>query len=419
MTGVKAVLRRGPVDIAMRPPGSKSLTNRALICAALADGRSTLIGPLSSDDTEAMVSALRALGVAIAIDGAVWHVEGGRLREADHTLDARMSGTTLRFLTAALAVAEGVNVIDGSDRLRQRPIGELVAALRSLGADVEAEGPWGGAPVRVRGPRLTGGRIEMDGRLSSQPVSAVMLVAPYADEDVELRFVDGQVASATYLQTTKEVMAAFGVAADVARTVTVVAHQRYRPTPYEVEADASAAVYPWTAAAITGGRARVTGISVDSTQADLGVLSVLELMGCSVERGVDGIEIVGPNRLEGIGADMSGCPDGALAVAVAAAFADGPTELTGLGTLSVKETDRLTALRTELEKLGVRVRQGADSLWIEPGRLQGATIATYDDHRMAMAFSLAGLAIDGVEIEDPECVTKTWPGFWEEFDTWT
>ncbi len=417
MSEMKSILPRRHLDIRFRPPGSKSITNRALVCAALAPGRSRLFGALLSDDTEAMVGCLGALGVSVDRGDGVWLVDGGHLGESRTPLDARLSGTTLRFVTAALTVATGTSIIDGGARLRERPIGELVAALADLGAHVVPMGASGGAPLEVAGPRLIGGRVVVDARRSSQPVSAIMMVAPYAAQDVVIECV-GEVASASYLETTREVMAGFGVDVDLGPPIHIPAGNAYRPVDFVIEPDASAAVYGWVAAAMTGGTAQVEGIRASSTQSDLGVLGVLQQMGARVERAGDSITVVGPERLDGTVADMSDCPDGALAVAVAAATAGTPTTLTGLSTLSVKETDRLAALETELRRIGARAEATADRLTIEPARLHGAVIETYDDHRMAMAFSLAGLVVDGISIRDPDCVRKTWPEYWKEFDSW-
>jgi 3-phosphoshikimate 1-carboxyvinyltransferase len=252
-------------------------------------------------------------------------------------------------------------------------------------------------------------------------VSAVLLAAPYAKSDVFLEFADGELTSRPYVETTLEVMKAFG--AEPAWTldgsgVTVRAGRHYQARRYAIEPDASSAVYPLCAAAIAGGRTRVVGIPADSTQADLGLLELLERMGCSVTRGDAFVEVQAPtNGLESLGTvDMNALPDAALAYAVVALFAKGPTRIENVANLRIKETDRLDALATELRRLGARAETGPDWLEIRPGPLHGADIETYDDHRMAMAFSLAGLRIPGVAIRDPDCVSKTWPGYFEAFE---
>ena len=415
---VLAIPTRGAIDAVVRVPGSKSITNRALLIAALAAGESELLGALESDDTLAMVEGLTALGCEITLGPERWRVRGrrGRLQRSAAAIHARGSGTTARFLTAAAALANGPVVIDGNARMRARPIADLTDALRALGVKVDMLGEGGCPPVRVHGGALPGGHAEIDARHSSQYVSAVLLAAPYARADVVLEFTDGILVSRPYVDLTLDVMRAFG--AEVAwtqdSTLRVKAGRGYRGRPYTIEPDASAATYPFCAAAISGGRARVEGIPASSIQADMRVLGVLEAMGCEVLRGADFSEVRGPvGRLRGVSVDMNEMPDAALAIAVVALFAGGPTQLRNIANLRIKETDRLLALETELRKLGAGATATADSLSIEPGRLHGAQIETYDDHRMAMSFALAGLRIPGIAIRDPACVRKTWPDFFE------
>ena len=274
--------------------------------------------------------------------------------------------------------------------------------------------------MTVIGGSMRGGVVQIDASASSQPVSALMMIAPYAEEPISMEFAGGRSISEAYLQTTAEVMAAFGIEPVLSVDRVSVPVGQYRPRSFVVEADASAAVYPWCAAAITGGAVSVLGISPSSTQADLGVLEILEAMGCRVRRTTETIVVSGPARLSGVTADLGHCPDGAMAIAVCAALADGPSHLTGLSSWAVKETDRLTAVATELTKLGATVERSDSSLTIRPpAALQPADISTYDDHRMAMAFSLAGLRIPGVRILDPGVVSKTWPEYWQEMERWT
>ena len=419
MPDSKTVRPRGGLHIRVRPPGSKSITNRALLIAALAPGRSVIRDPLLSDDTHAMSQGLRSLGVTVTPEPGGLVVDGGRLGQAEGALDVNLSGTSLRFLVAAAAAADGINVIDGRQRIRERPIRALVDALNDMGVQADVDPVTGGAPVVVTGGSLAGGSIVMDGRGSSQPVSALMMIAPLAKSATRVRFVEDVIVSRSYLVTTAEVMEAFGVTAAVLDASIEISPASYQPTDFAVEADASAAVYPWCAAAISTGTATTTGISGESTQSDMVVLDALEAMGCKITRDAESITVSARSRLRGINMDLSGCPDGAMAVAVCAAFATGRSTLHGLSTWALKETDRLTAVATELAKLGVKVGVTSDSLAIDPpDTLQPARIDTYDDHRMAMAFSLAGLGADGVEINDPMVVTKTWPDYWDEFESW-
>ena len=418
LPSVLEIPTRGAIDADLRVPGSKSITNRALLVAALASGESQLSGGLESDDTLAMIEGLSALGCEITLEPERWRVQGrhGKLQRSAAAIHARNSGTTARFLTAAAALASGAVVIDGSPRMRERPIDDLTNALAGLGVRIDVLGRNGCPPVRVHGGALPGGRTEIDARRSSQFVSAVLMAAPYARADVVLEFAGGVLVSKPYVELTLEVMRAFGAQADWTgpAALRVRAGRGYRGRDYAIEPDASAAVYPLCAAAITGGRARIQGIPADSIQADMQVLGVLEAMGCEVTRGPGFVQVRGPlGRLRPVTVDMNDMPDAALAIAVVALFAGGRTQLTNIENLRIKETDRLRALETELRKLGAVASASRDGLAIEPGRLQGAEIETYDDHRMAMSFALAGLRIPGVSIRDPACVRKTWPEYFE------
>ncbi len=412
---------RGPLDARLRVPGSKSVTNRALLAAALAEGESLLEDALESDDTVAMRDALGALGVVVRSQGQRFAVSGagGSLRAPSRTLDARASGTTARFVTAAATLADGPSLLDGTPRMRERPIDDLVRALCALGARLEIRGRAGCPPVWIGGGGLAGGEAEIDGRRSSQFVSAVLLVAPYAARDVRLRFVEGRLVSRPYVDLTLAVMREFGAEAGWTPEggLRVTAGRRYHGRRYPIEPDASAAAYPFCAAAIAGGQVRVDGIPATSIQADLALLGVLERMGCRVERGPRHVTVSGPaGRLRGLEVDMNAMPDAVLALAVTALFAEGPTRITNVANLRLKETDRLAALERELSKLGARAEASADALTIVPGPLHGAEIDTYDDHRMAMSFALAGLRVPGVVIRDPGCVAKTWPGFFDALE---
>ena len=437
---------RGPLDLRVSVPGSKSITNRALLLAALADGESRLVGGLESDDTVVMRDALRATGIGIrsasdddnqadddnaaanadaddntAADAETWIVEGhgGRFEVPGHALDCGNSGTTVRFLTAALTLAPGPITIDGNARMRERPISDLVTSLCALGADLRIEGEADCPPVRILGGGLRGGSAVIDASRSSQYVSAIAQIAPYANQDVELEFKDGVVVSRPYIDLTLEMMRAFGAEVEWrgATRLWIKAGKRYRARDYKIEPDASSAVYPFCAAAIAGGRVSVSGIPTDSLQADFKILGLLERMGCRIERGDDRVSVTGPrDRLHSLGeVDMNDFPDAVLAYAVVSLFADGPTKITNVANLRIKETDRLAALEGELQKLGARATTGPDWLRIEPRPMRGAEIETYDDHRMAMSMALAGLRVPGVVILDPSCVRKTWPAYFDTF----
>ena len=410
---------RGPTGGTLRVPGSKSLTNRALICATLAEGSSTLIGALDADDTRVMMNCLTQLGGSFEVrdQEVVVRGTGGRLHGSGDTLDAGASGTTARFLTAVATLADGSSVIDGTPRMRRRPIEELVVTLGKLGARVQTTGQGGCPPVWVGGGGLPGGTAPIDAGRSSQFVSAIALAAPYAALETCLEFSDGVLVSRPYVVSTVEVMGAFGVQAELTDRRLRIGRGTYQSRVYPVEADASAAAYPLVAAAITAGSIRLSGISPGSSQADLAIVDVLSAMGCRTEWKGSDLILVGPQAgLRGVEFDMGNMPDAVLAVAVAAIFAMGATRLTNIANLRLKESDRLAGLETELRKLGSETESGDDWLVVRPGPHLAAEIDTYHDHRMAMAFSLAGLVIPGVVVKDPGCVAKTWPTFFSDFE---
>jgi len=408
----------GPLDATVSVPGSKSLTNRALVCAALAGGRSTIDGALMADDTEAMRTALAALGAGIARDPSSGRLlvtgTGGRLRPGPLDLDMRLSGTTSRFLLPVVALGEGEYRIDGAPPLRGRPMGPVLEGIRTLGAEVREEGEPGCLPVTVVAPGgLDGGEVAVAGDMSSQFLSGLLLAAPYARGGVRLRLTT-KLVSRPYVELTRAVMGTFGV--DVGPELNVPAGS-YRGAAYVVEADASTASYFLAAAALVGGRVTVQGLGSGTRQGDARLTELLEAMGATVERTATTTTVTGGGRLRSLGrVDLSDMPDMAQTVAVLAPFADGPTEVTGVGFIRGHETDRIAAVVTELRRLGVEARATDDGFAVQPGDPRPARIATYDDHRMAMSFALVGLRVPGVEIDDPGCVGKTFPGFWDGLD---
>jgi len=404
----------------IRPPGSKSITNRALACAALAEGESTLTGALDSEDTQVMIAALRQLGIAIKADlrSAALRVEGcgGRIPAAGGELYVANSGTTIRFLAALVALGRGEFRLDGTPRMRERPIGDLVEALRQLGADAESEGPNGCPPVVIRAHGLPGGPAKVRGDVSSQFLSGLLMAAPYAERPVELS-VAGALVSQPYVRMTLAVMSAFGVDVppdDLSR-FHLPAGDKYRGRTYAIEPDASAASYFFAAAAITGGEVTVEGLSRQSLQGDVAFVDVLEQMGCRVTWGHDRITVSG-GSLKGVDVDMNAISDTVQTLGAVAIFANGPTTVRGVGHIRHKETDRIGALATELRKLGASVEELAGGLKITPTALHGAAIDTYQDHRMAMSLALVGLRVGGVVIRDPGCTAKTYPRFFEDLE---
>jgi 3-phosphoshikimate 1-carboxyvinyltransferase len=402
----------GPLDATVVPPGSKSITNRALVAAALAPGRSTLRGVLVADDTEAMVECLRRLGIGIdgAGDGTTLTVEGagGRIPVPAADLDVRQSGTTARFVAPVAALGHGRYTLDGAPRMLERPMADLVGTLRSLGAVVSGDQ----LPFTIDADGLTGGRALVAADASSQFASGLLLAAPAMRQGLQLRLTTAPV-SRPYLDLTVEVMRAFSAHVVAGRQSFTVAPGGYRPTTFTVEPDASAASYFFAAAAICGGTVRVAGLGRRSHQGDLRFVELLARMGASVEQTDDATTVTGAAPLHGIEADMSDLSDTASTLAVVAAFASTPTRITGIGFIRAKESDRVGGVVRELRRLGVDADEEADGFVVRPGAFRPARVHTYDDHRMAMSFALVGLRLPGVEIEDPACVAKTFPQFFE------
>jgi len=407
------------LDAAVRVPGSKSLTNRALVCAALAAGTSWITGALDADDTEAMISCLRHLGADVDVDAEVGTVEvvgtGGELREGPLDLDVRLSGTTARFVLPVLGIGPGPYRLDGAASLRARPMGHGIAALRQLGVEVEHRGEPGHLPVLVHG-HVAGDEVEVDGSISSQFVSGLLLAAPCYRGGLSVR-VGQTLVSAPYVAMTIAVMEAFGASVESVDGGHRVEASGYRPvTPYAVEPDASSASYPLAAAAVCGGRVRVDGLGAGSQQGDLAFLDVLEQMGVAVERADDHVEVRSDGALHGVDVDLGDLPDMAPTVAAVAVFADAPTTVRGVGIIRHHETDRIAAIVTELGRCGIAVDEREDGFTVHPGAPTGATVLTYDDHRMAMSLALLGLRAPGIRVADPACVAKTYPGYWGMLD---
>jgi 3-phosphoshikimate 1-carboxyvinyltransferase len=408
----------GPVSGRVSLPGSKSYTNRALPIAALADGVSTILGALDSDDTRFMVSALQALGIDVEADwesGTIRvHGQGGHIPASEALLYLGNSGTSMRFLTALVCLGTGTFRLDGNAAMRRRPIGPLIDGLRSIGISVRELGDVGCPPIEVVTEGLPGKPVSMRGDLSSQYFSALAMVAPYAAGTMHI-LVEGELVSKPYIDLTADAMAAFGVTLhhDNYQKLWTSPGQRYRATEYPVEPDASAASYFFALAAVTGGSVTVERLPATSRQGDIAFVNVLEQMGCTIERSEHDVTVHGPSSLSGIDVDMNAISDTVMSLAAIAPFASGPVTIRNVGHIRLKETDRLSATATELIRLGIRVDEQPDSLTIYPGIPLPATIQTYDDHRMAMSFAVTGVKADGIRIAEPECVAKTVPRFWE------
>ena len=407
------VLEQAP-DAIVRVPGSKSHTNRALVCAALADGVSVLDGVLFADDTEAMMQLLVDMGLELAIDRDARRVAvtgvAGRLPAHDGVLDARQSGTTSRFVLPMLTLGQGRYELDGHEQMRARPFDDLIDALETLGARVEGTT----LPLTVfGGQRLNGGTVQIPGSVSSQFLSGLLLSAPCASAPVHIEIV-GELVSKPYVDLTLSTMADFGVEVqrDGYQSFEVPA-TGYRAADVRIEPDASAASYFFAAAAITGGTVRVEGLGTDTVQGDVHFVDALERMGAEVTRTNDAIDVRGTGTLRGIDIDMSDISDTAQSLAVVAPFADGPVRVTGIDFIRRKETDRIAAVVNEMQRLGIEATEDDDGFTIHPGAPSPGVVDTYDDHRMAMSFAILGLVVPGITIDNPSCVNKTFPDFFD------
>ncbi len=411
-----------PIDATVRVPGSKSITNRALLLAALCEGTSRLEGALFSDDTHYMSEALIQLGVPVTSDpNKEWfQIEGqGGHFKGDAELFLGNAGTAVRFLTAALCLGEGTFNLDGVPRMRQRPIGDLLGALRSLGAKIIGSNEC--LPLEIEAHGLRGGDVSIRGDASSQFLSALLLVAPKTREGLNIS-IDGPLFSKPYVEMTLSMLSQWGATSsnENLEHFHIPGAQTFQAQEnYQIEPDASGASYFFAAAAVTGGKMRVKNLGKDALQGDVAFVDVLAQMGCEVKKGKHFIEVRGPENgaLRGGTFDMNAISDTVMTVAAIAPFASSPVEITNVAHIRGKETDRLRALSTELGRLGVKIEERPDGLLIAPAKkLKRAAIKTYDDHRMAMSFAITGLKSPGIEIRDPGCVAKTFPDFFERLE---
>ena len=410
-----------PVDCTIAVPGSKSLTQRALIAAALAAGTSRLLGPLESEDTEYSSGALSQMGVAMEKGEEAWSVggNGGAIATPEAPIYLGNNGTATRFLTSVAALGSGTFLIDGDERMQQRPIAPLMQALQGWGVDISAVKGTGCPPLRLNSAGIKGGETVLPEGKSSQYLSSLLLVAPYAERPASLR-VEGEVLSKPYVGMTLAVMADFGIYVENTPDFSSFSIPQgcYKAREYRIEGDASNASYFWAAAAVTGGRMTVSNVPVPSLQGDAMLVPLLGRMGCDVQREGGGITVAAERPLEGITIDMGDMPDVVPTLAVVAAFAEGKTEITNIAHLRIKECDRLSAVVTELRKMGAEVEEFPEAMVIHGDggrRLHGAEIETYNDHRMAMCFAVAGLRVPGVKIHGEGCVAKSFPDFWQRF----
>ena len=411
------------LDAVVEVPGSKSLTQRALIAAALADGKSSLIGPLSSEDTAYTIEALRLMGIEVDdTDPARWEVQGtrGKIRQPDQDIYLGNNGTATRFLTSVAALGHGRFRISGGKRMAERPIGPLMEALQGWKVKIRSEADNDCPPLLIDADGLSGGRTVLPEGKSSQYLSSLLLVAPYGAQPAELE-VQGEVLSRPYVEMTLAVMADFSIRVEAAPSLSYfrIPQGCYQGTEYRIEGDASGASYFWAAAAVTGGKVTVANVPVPSLQGDAQLAPLLARMGCRVSLVEGGITVQGPEQLQAIEVDMGNMPDVAPTLAVVTAFAEGTSVISNIAHLRIKECDRLAAMVSELRKMGADVEEEPDKMIIH-GRaggsnLHAAEIETYEDHRIAMCFGVAALKIKGVRIRNENCVRKSFPDFWQRF----
>ena len=402
---------------AVTVPGSKSFTNRALLIAALADGVSCLKKPLLSDDTKYMIEALRGFGLQIREEADNFIVVGerGKLMVPTKDIFVGNAGTTMRFLTTFSALVKGKVVLDGDERMRERPIADLLNCLIQMRVQATTTFNNDCPPLKIESEGVSGGKVKLAGDKSSQYLTSLLLSAPYFENDTDI-IIEGNLTSKSYADITLDIMQTFGVKVenDGYQKFSVQANQVYEAKTYQVEGDWSSASYFIGAAAVTGGEITISGVNPDSAQGDAQFPNVLEKMGCNVKKFTHSLQLKG-NQLKGITVDMNNMPDAVQTLAVIALFAKGETVIENIGNLKIKETNRIEALANELGKLGAEVEAGEDFLLVRPGKYQGSEIETYNDHRMAMSFAIAGLKIPGVKIKNPNCVAKSFPDFFSQW----
>jgi 3-phosphoshikimate 1-carboxyvinyltransferase len=407
------------LDAVVSVPGSKSIANRALVCAALASGESVISGVPDGNDTEAMIEALMLLGARIErTDNNVIFRSGIDLdRNEPITLNARLAGTTARFLTAVCGLVSGPTLITGESSLLSRPMNDLHQALLSLGISVEWRGDAGHLPVVIHRGVTTGSTVELPAAISSQFTSALLLISPLIPGGLSLSIV-GEVVSQPYIDMTSVVMRSFGGQVDVALSSMIVAAGDYIGASFQVEPDASSSSYPLAASAIVGGSVEINGLGSDSIQGDAKFAELLGRMGCDVQYTPHSV-IVSRDRdteLQGIDVDMRDMSDLVPTLAAVAVFASSPTTIRGVGFIRAKESNRIDDLVAELQAIGVNAQATPDGLIVHPSQVRGGLVDTHHDHRMAMAFALIGIGSGGVEIANPSVVGKSWPGFWSMLD---
>lgn len=419
---IKEVKTKKSIDAELIIPGSKSYANRALIISALTNGKSVLKNMPSCDDVSFMISALKLFGVTIEqIDLTTYSVLPPKKLEYSGEIYVGSAGTTMRFLTSFCCLGFGDILLKGNDRMHQRPIEDLIAALETnIDGSITVKNKTNNGercpPLKIKSKGLFGGKMKLKGDTSSQYLTSILLSAPYCVDSLNIEII-GDLTSKSYADITIDVMEKFGVNVTNNNYETfLVPIKKYNSCEYYIESDASGVSYFLAVAAITKGKIKINNLNPNSVQGDIKFIDLLEKMGCKIEKGKDYLFVEGPEKLNAIEVDMNSMPDTAQTLAVIASVAEGSTKITGIANLRVKETDRIGAMVNELKKVGIKAEAGEDYLIVHGGEPTPAQIATYDDHRMAMSFAVLGAKVSGIKIENPSCVSKSFPEFWELFE---
>jgi 3-phosphoshikimate 1-carboxyvinyltransferase len=419
---IKEIIPKKNINVELNIPGSKSYANRALIIAALAKGTTELTNMPTCDDTKYMLKAIQFLGARIEkLSETHYKITPPEKLNYTGEIFVGGAGTTMRFLTSLCCLGARKILLSGNERMCERPIEDLIKALEAnVDGKIEAmnitEKGERCPPLKINSSGLKGGIIHLKGNTSSQYLTSILLSSPYANSQVIIKII-GELTSKSYADITIDIMKQFGVLVENKNYEEfLIPKQEYNSIKYNIESDASGVSYFLAAAAITGGKIKINNINPICAQGDIKFIDLLEKMGCRIEKGKDYLFVNGPKKLKGIEVDMNSMPDTAQTLAVLASVAEGTTKITGIGNLRVKETDRIQAVVDELEKVGIKTEAGEDYLIIYGGKPHAGQISTYNDHRMAMSFSILGLIVSGIKIEYPECVSKSFPEYWELFD---
>ena len=410
----------GPLHIVTEVPGSKSITNRALLMAAISKGKTKLTGVLFSDDSRAFLGCLKDLGFEVFIDEETKTVviegKGGAMPKSSATVFVGSAGTAARFITAMLALSDGVYTITATEQMSKRPMKALFEALMQMGAEFEYLGEEYHLPVRIKGNADAPRKVDIDISQSTQFLSALLMISPMLKNGLTIDVVSEK-KTGSYINITRRMMEEFGCKTEFnGQSYIIEAGNAYERPVYNIEPDMSAASYFYAMAAVTGGSAVVKNIFLNSMQGDLKFLGVLEKMGCTIKETAEGVELTGPEKLNGVDVDMNDFSDQTMTLAAIAPYASSATTIRNIAHISLQESDRLHGILNELTRMGIECAEIDKGITINPGQPHSAVIETYEDHRMAMAFAITGLKADGIEISNPGCCRKTFENYFEVFE---